>query len=273
MNVLRLPVADAAPPIVSVRDLVVTRGGKPVLHRLSCAVPRGKISALIGLNGSGKSTLLRTLVGEFPYRGEIAFACGEDHSRPRPDHVGYVPQRLSIDSSLPITVRDLLGLALQRRPLFLGVSRRAVGRMTPLLRRVGVADRLDVPVDGLSGGQLQRVLLALALEPRPELLLLDEPASGIDFKDQESFYDLLAELNHETEVTILLVSHDLPVLGRFAHHVFCLRNGSIASQGPPTEVLTAENLAKTFAPGMGELPQLPPKVQPSPGEPGSSATG
>lgn len=255
MSKIRLPVSDAdAPPIVSIRDLRVDRGGRPVLHRLSCDVPRGKISALVGLNGSGKSTLLRTLLGEFPYRGRITFACGEDHSRPRPDHVGYVPQRLAIEASLPVTVRDLLGLAHQRRPLFLGVSRAAVERMRPLLRRVGVWDRLDVPVDGLSGGQLQRVLLALALEPHPELLLLDEPASGIDFKDLQSFYDLLAGLNDETGVTILLVSHDLPMLGRFAHHVFCLRDGTIACEGPPAEVLTAENLARTFAPGMGAVP-------------------
>jgi len=254
MTTIRLPVADSGPPIVSARDLVVERGGRAVLHRLNCDVPRGKVSALIGLNGSGKSTFLRTLVGEFPFRGELRFACGEDHSRPRPDHVGYVPQRLNVDSSLPITVRDLLGLALQRRPLFFGTSRAALRRVLPLLEQVGVADRLDVPVDGLSGGQLQRVLLALALEPKPELLLLDEPASGIDFKDQESFYDLLAELNHRTGVTILVVSHDLPVLGRFAQHVFCLRDGAIASQGPPADVLTSENLARTFAPGMGAWP-------------------
>jgi zinc transport system ATP-binding protein len=254
MTAIRLPVRDAGPPIVSIRDLRVDRGGRPVLHRLSCDVPRGKISAVIGLNGSGKSTLLRTLVGEFPYTGTITFACGEDHSRPRPDHVGYVPQRLNIDAGLPITVRDLLGLAHQRRPLFLGVSRAVVTRMRPLLELVGVWDRLDVPVDGLSGGQLQRVLLALALEPQPELLLLDEPAAGIDFKDQQSFYDLLAELNDRTGVTILLVSHDLLVLGRFAHHVYCLRAGSIACEGSPAEVLTAENLARTFAPGMGAVP-------------------
>jgi zinc transport system ATP-binding protein len=254
MKAIRLTVSDSGPPIVAVRNLRVNRGGRPVLHRLSCDVPRGKISALVGLNGSGKTTLLRTLLGEFPYQGEIRFACGEDHSRPRPDHVGYVPQRLNVDSSLPITVRDLLGLAHQRWPLFFGVSRSAVRRVLPLLQRVGVADRLDVPVDGLSGGQLQRVLLALALEPHPELLLLDEPASGIDFKDLQSFYDLLAELNDETGVTILLVSHDLQMLGRFAHQVFCLRNGVIACEGPPGEVLTTENLAKTFAPGMG-MPQ------------------
>lgn len=250
MSAVRLPMRETiTPPIVTLRNLQVDRGGKPVLKQLNCSISRGAITALVGLNGSGKSTLLRTLVGEFPYRGEIRFACGEDHSHPRPDHVGYVPQRLNIDSSLPITVRDLLGLALQRRPLFLGTSRRIIQRVMPMLERVGVADRLDVPVDGLSGGQLQRVLLAMALEPHPELLLLDEPASGIDFRDQQSFYELLKGLNEETGVSILFVSHDLPMLEHFAHHALCLKDGCIVCEGPPREILSTENLARTFAPG------------------------
>src|SRR4029078_3770244 len=86
---------------------------------------------------------------------------------------------------------------------------------------------LDRPVEKISGGELQRVLLALALDPKPELLLLDEPAAGIDFKDQDSFYDLLSKLNAETGVTILLVSHDTAMVTKHAHHVLCLRDGRI----------------------------------------------
>jgi zinc transport system ATP-binding protein len=119
-----------------------------------------------------------------------------------------------------------------------------------MLERVGCADLVDVPVDGLSGGQLQRVLLALALDPHPELLLLDEPAAGIDFKTQQSFYDLIAELNRRTGVTILLVSHDLSVVSRYAHHVLCLRDGVIQCQGSPAEILTPKALADTFGPEM-----------------------
>jgi ABC-type Mn2+/Zn2+ transport system ATPase subunit len=234
------------PPLVSVRGLRADRGGRRVLHGLDLDLPRGGISALVGLNGSGKSTLLRCLLGELRYRGQIKFACGADHSRPRPDHVGYVPQRLALDASLPITVRDLLGLALQSRPLFLGVSKSVIERMKPLLERVGVATRLDVPVDGLSGGQLQRLLLALALAPQPELLLLDEPASGIDFRDQSTFFDLIAELNRETGVTVLLVSHDLATVKRVAHRVFCLSEGHIRASGSPADVLADTNVAAIF---------------------------
>lgn len=236
------------PPLVALHDVWVYRGGRAVLQGVNADLARGRVTALIGLNGSGKSTLLRAVVGELPYRGRLEYRCGHDHTHPRPDHVGYVPQRLSIDPRLPITVRDLMGLALKRAPLFLGLGRRLNDRLRTMLEPVGVADLLDVPVDGLSGGQLQRVLLALALEPKPELLLLDEPAAGIDFKDQQSFYDLIAGLNRQTGVTILLVSHDLTVVSRFADHVLCLRDGVIHCQGPPERILTTETLAATFGP-------------------------
>ena len=121
--------------------------------------------------------------------------------------------------------------------------------MQKLLERVGVGSVLDTPVEGLSGGQLQRVLLALALDPAPELLLLDEPAAGVDFQSQQGFYELIAGLTRDDGVTILLVSHDLSVVSRFAHHVVCLRDGVVACQGPPAAVLTPGALAATFGPG------------------------
>jgi zinc transport system ATP-binding protein len=238
------------PPLVAMHDVWVYRGGRAILQGVNADLARGRVTALIGLNGSGKSTLLRAVVGELPYRGRLEYRCGHDHTHPRPDHVGYVPQRLTIDPRLPITVRDLLGLALKRAPLFLGLGRKLNDRLRGMLEPVGVADLLDVPVDGLSGGQLQRVLLALALEPKPELLLLDEPAAGIDFKDQQSFYDLIAELNRRTGVTILLVSHDTSMVGRMADHVLCLTDGVVSCQGPPDRTLTPEMLAKTFGPQM-----------------------
>ncbi|MGL4422918.1 MAG: metal ABC transporter ATP-binding protein [Gemmataceae bacterium] len=244
---MALPVSR--PPLVAIRQLRVDRGGKPILHQLHCDIPRGGITALVGLNGSGKSTLLRTLLGEFPFRGTITYACGEDHSRPRPDHVGYGPQRLALDPTLPITVRELIGLATQRTPILFGVRRAAIERFRPLLTRFELWSRLETPVEGLSGGQLQRLLLALALEPQPELLLLDEPASGIDFRDLESFYELIRSVHRETGVTVLMVSHDLATVRKLATHVFCLRGGRVVDQGDPATVLTDANLARTFAPG------------------------
>src|SRR5947209_1256745 len=165
------------------------------------------------MNGSGKTTLLRALLKEVPYSGRIVFHCGHDHRRPSPQHVGYVPQKLRIEPNLPLTVRDLLALALQRRPLFLGISRRVKRTIEELMDRVEAPrELLDRYVERISGGELQRILLGLAIQPEPELLLLDEPAAGIDFRHQDKFYDLIARLNRERHVTVLLVSHDLSVV-------------------------------------------------------------
>ncbi len=236
-----------SPDLLTVRDLHVHLGDKDVLRGVSCGVARGRITALIGLNGSGKTTLLRAILKEAPYTGRVEFHCGHDHSRPTPEHVGYVPQKLSVDATLPLTVGDLLALALQRRPLFLGITRTARQQTAEMLARVGLpAGIVDSFVSKISGGELQRVLLALALQPRPELLLLDEPAAGVDFHYQEKLYDLLTRLNRETGVTVLLVSHDTSVVSRHADHVLCMKDGRIQCEGPAREVLTDANLQSIF---------------------------
>lgn len=223
--------------LITIRNLHVTLGDKQILRGINAGLNRGKITALIGLNGSGKTTLLKAILKEVPYTGEIKFHCGHDHTQPLPHHIGYVPQKLAIDAKLPLTVRDLFALALQKRPLFLGISKHTNAIMKQLLERVWAPlEILDRLVEKLSPGQLQRVLLALALYPEPELLLLDEPAAGVDFLHEEKFYDLISRLNAEFRVTIVLVSHELSLVTRHAHHVLCLRDGTIHCQGPPQEI-------------------------------------
>jgi len=250
--------------LVTIKNVCVTLGGNPILKGVNAALAHRSITALIGLNGAGKSTLLRALVKEVPYTGRIEFHCGHDHSRPNPDHVGYVPQQLRVEANLPLTVRDLFGMVLQRRPLFLGISRRVRERMAHLLERVGALGLLDRPVEKLSGGELQRVLLALAMEPEPELLLLDEPAAGIDFQEEDKFYDLITALNQRTGVTILLVSHDLSVVSRMAHHVLCLEGGRIQCQGSPREIVNEEMLGHTFGSRKGFYEHHHPHPHPHP---------
>lgn len=241
------------PPLLSCQDLCVTLGGQLILDGVTADIPRGQMTALIGLNGSGKSTLLRTILGEYPYQGKLLFRCGHDHTRPTPQHIGYVPQRLNIDPRLPLTVRDFLGLALKKTPIFLGLGAKWERRFREVLRPVDAEHLLEVPVEGLSGGQLQRVLLALAMEPQPELLLLDEPASGIDFQSQQGFYQLIQRLNRETGVTVVLVSHDLSVVAECADQVLCLRDGRIVCHGPPQEMLSPANLSSVFGPSTSLL--------------------
>ena len=224
-------------PLVTFDNVCVTLGGVPILRGVCGELARGKIVALIGMNGSGKTTLLRALLKEIPYTGTVRFHCGHDHQHPAPQHVGYVPQKLRLEANLPLTVRDLLAVSLQRRPLFLGVSARLKKDMADMLGQVNAPlELLDRPMDKLSGGEQQRVLMALALKPNPELLLLDEPAAGIDFKDQESFYHLIARINKERNVTILLVSHDLSIVYKHAHHVLCLQDGRIVCEGTPQQM-------------------------------------
>ncbi len=236
-------------PLVRIANLQVRLGGNEILRGVNAEIQRGRITALIGLNGSGKTTLLRAVLKEIPYAGEIKFYCGHNHRRPSPQHVGYVPQRLRIEARLPLTVRDLLALALQRWPLFLGVRRATELRMTALLRRVFERDPrtiLDRLVEHLSGGELQRVLMGLALDPDPELLLLDEPAAGVDFRDQEKFYDLIRRLNRESGVTVLLVSHDTGMVNQCADHVICLKDGRVECQGAPQQILDRANMQRIF---------------------------
>jgi len=230
-------------PLVRLEHVGVEFGGTPVLRDVTTNIIPRRITALIGLNGSGKTTLLRAILGEVNYAGRINF---RNRSRPI---IGYVPQRLVIDARLPLTVRDLFAMALQRRPVFLGASRTTLAKTLELLGQVfsrPAKEMLDRPVDRISGGELQRVLLALAMEPAPELLLLDEPAAGIDFQDQNRFYDLICQINRASGVTVVLVSHDTHMVTEHADHVLCLKDGRIQCEGHPGEVLTDKALTATF---------------------------
>jgi zinc transport system ATP-binding protein len=235
--------------LCSIRNLRVTLGGRPILTGIDADIVRNQITALIGLNGSGKTTLLRALIRECSYQGEVRYFCGHDHTKHRPEQVGYVPQRLAVNPQMPLTVREFFALTLQRRPLFLGIASKVNETAERLLKRVGAGHLINLQVSKLSGGEMQRVLLSLALEPHPEFLLLDEPAAGIDFADQKPFYDLLAQINRDTKVTILLVSHDLSVVSNRVHNVLCLKNGKIECQGPPESVLTPETIDRIFGGG------------------------
>lgn len=239
------------PLLATIRDLRVTFGDTPVLRGVDADLVRGEVTAAIGLNGAGKTTLLRALLGEVPYTGEVRFFCGHDARRPTPGHIGYVPQRLRIESNLPLTVMDLFGLSLRRGPWFLWPAIGLRKLVTSHLEGVGVPHLIDRVVGGLSGGELQRVLLALALQPTPELLLLDEPAAGIDFQLQEEFYRLIGRLNRELGVTVLLVSHDLSMVSKVAARVWCLKDGRVECEGTPHDMLHSDALARTFGTQQG----------------------
>ena len=234
------------PLAVSVKDLWVSFGGVPVLRGVSLEIPAGQLVALIGPNGSGKTTLLRCLLGlHRPDRGSTQILGCPDLSKALA-RVGYVPQRLSLDRSLTITVREFLSLRLpSTRHWFWQSKRRVDAALEGRLPDLGIQRLFDRPMAGLSGGQLQRVLIAYSLLADPELLLLDEPTAGVDSPGEQSFYELISRIHRERQITVVLVSHDLSMVFRHASWVYAL-NGVVCCEGTPEHVMNAESLKEAY---------------------------
>jgi zinc transport system ATP-binding protein len=223
----------------------VARGGVSILDRVTATTPKGSCTAIIGPNGAGKTTLLLALLGEIPYQGRIHLS--GDGRLPR---IGYVPQRLNFDRGMPLTVIEFLVMGAQKTPLWFGVNKDLRRRARETLAQVQAEHLADRAIGALSGGELQRVLLALALRQEPELLVLDEPAAGVDFQGEHIFCELLDDLRRTKGFTLLMVSHDLATVTHHATHVICL-NRRVAAEGPPRETLTDENLTAIFGIHMG----------------------
>jgi zinc transport system ATP-binding protein len=232
---------------LEIRDLSVRVGGATILSGINADIRCGEVTALVGPNGAGKTTLLLAILGQVPYDGEIRFCRAEEHGRGTPK-IGYVPQRIDLDRNAPMSVLDFFALTSQRLPVFLGVTRRSRAAAEAALARGGVGHLISRPLGKLSGGELQRVLLALALRDNPDILLLDEPVSGVDVSGEELFCDFLEQSHRESRFSLLLVSHDLSVVTRHADRVICL-DKKIVCQGATTEVLTPETLSAMYGSG------------------------
>ena len=229
---------------IEVDKLTVSFGAQTPLKDVSLHIHCGELTALIGTNGAGKTTLLRALLGQIEYTGTIRHLTSD--GRPAADlRTGYVPQQLEFDRSSPVTVMDFMAGSLSRRPVFLGVSKKARERVLAALERTHCAQLADRALGALSGGELQRVLLALALTPQPDLLILDEPVSGVDQNGMETFYQTVDELKHRNHMAILLVSHDLSVVERYADRVV-LMQGTVIKQGSPEVVFDSPEFEQVF---------------------------
>lgn len=217
--------------LLAARDISVRFGASPVLDRVSLAVKPGEIVTIVGPNGSGKSTLLRALLGiQRLSAGRVDRQAGL--------RIGYVPQRLLIDRSMPITVRRFLSLP----------TRCSDTEAAAVLTRTGVGDLGARQMTDLSGGQLQRVLLARALLNAPDLLVLDEPTQGLDQPGEASFYQLIGQVRAQTGAAVLMVSHDLHVVMAASDRVICL-NGHVCCEGTPHVVSAAPEYRALF--GLG----------------------
>jgi len=233
-------------PVLLVQDLSLRLGGQVIFEDISFVVEEGEIAILIGPNGAGKTMLMRTILDLLPaHTGTVGIFGRDNHSlgdvRRR---IGYMPQRLDFDRTFPITVYEVMLLRIEKSGFWTGRDRRR-SVVAASLARVHAQSLIDRRIGQLSGGELQRVLLAYALLTRPDLLFLDEPAAGVDVSGEDTFYELIHHLKHEENLTVVMVSHDLDVVFKYADQVLCL-NRRLLCKGAPHSVLGPEVLEQTY---------------------------
>ena len=227
-----------------IQNLSVNIGGDTILEAGNLPIHCGQMVALIGPNGAGKSTLIKSILGQQEYDGIIAFSAPGMRHR-KPPRIGYVPQSPSFDPGDPVTVADLFACCQSKRPAFLGLSRDMRDKTKECLERVHGEALIDKRVGTLSGGELQRVLLALALEPLPNILILDEPLSGVDVEGQNDLMDMLDEIRKRFDLSILMITHDFGMLHQYADKVV-LVDRALLKEGSPEEVLVSSEFRTVF---------------------------
>ncbi|HEX6028875.1 MAG TPA: metal ABC transporter ATP-binding protein [Nitrososphaeraceae archaeon] len=212
-----------------------------VLENISFTVDKGDFVGIIGPNGAGKTTLFRSMLGLLEdYQGRITFF-GKDIRKNRNilQKIGYIPQKNSTDQGFPATVEEIVSLGITgRRP--------SKNKINHAIETVGLFDQKTKRIGELSGGQQQRVLIAKALANEPELLILDEPVTGIDLKTQNKFYVLLKKLNEENKITIIWASHDLDAVKKLANKIACV-NRRIFFHGDATIFFENNELLKAYS--------------------------
>ena len=228
-----------------VQHISVKVGRHTILKDVSLHIHCGELTAIIGKNGAGKSTLLKALLGEITHGGEITYLGSKEKITKRL-MIGYVPQKLEFDLSAPMSVQDIFAASCSSFPIWLGSSKKMRERVLESLQRVQAEYLIDRRLGVLSGGELQRVLLALALEPIPNILLLDEPVSGIDQNGLKLFYEIVSQLRKDYDLSIILVSHDLDLVAEYADRVAVLNQGRMAYCGTPEEVFGNEEVRLLF---------------------------
>lgn len=226
-----------------VQNLNVTISGNHILQNINLHIHCGEMVALIGPNGAGKSTFIKAILGQIESEGTISFAT--PGSRNRKPQIGYVPQSPVFDPGDPVTVADLFACCMSRRPAFLGISKTMRSKVVDCLQRVRGESLIDKRVGTLSGGELQRVLLALALEPLPNILILDEPLSGVDIEGTQMLMEMLDEIRQTYDLSILMITHNFNILEQYADQVVLL-DKTILRQGAPADVLHSSDFRSVF---------------------------
>lgn len=217
---------------LEIKNLRVKLGEEEIIKGISFNIPEGIITALIGPNGAGKSVLLKTIIGLFPYEGEIKIF-DKDH-REMLHLIGYLPQYYEVDSLLPLTVYEFLSFSCEDNK-----------RIIEVLKEIDMEKYKNHPISKLSGGQRQRILFGRAILNHPKIVLLDEPMSEIDILGQKEFYEIIKNLNKNFKITFIVVTHEITVVNSFADKVLCL-NRNLVCDGPVNELFQEEVLRKLY---------------------------
>lgn len=229
---------------IKIKNLGVSFGEQVVLKDVNLHIHCGSLNAIIGKNGAGKSTLVRAILKDVPTEGTIEYR-DTKNGKMKDLKIGYVPQSINIEKNTPLSVYDLIASYQYHYPVFLPKSKRIYEEIKTHLETFEAADLIDKQVCNLSGGQLQRVLLSMAVADKPKLLLLDEPVSGIDKNGMELFYKTITYLKDHYDLAIILISHDLDYVKKYADHVVLL-DKTVLTQGTVKEVFESPEFAGVF---------------------------
>ena len=229
---------------IEMKNISVTSGEDTLLDNVNLTFHCGELTALIGKNGAGKTTLLKTLLGERHYKGSISFTDHHGTVLPVPK-IGYVPQHLDFDKSMPVSVADFIAAAKGGNAVWFGKNKKMKESIHKRLDDMECGYLADRRLGALSGGELQRVLLALATDPVPDLLVLDEPVSGVDMAGLDLFYKRIMELRDKQHMAVLLVSHDLGLIRKYADKVVLL-DKTVVAEGDADEVFKTAAFKDAF---------------------------
>lgn len=232
---------------IKINNLGVKFGEQVVLEDVNLHIHCGSLNAVIGKNGAGKSTLIKAILDDIPHTGQIEFKDTKD-GHIQKLKIGYVPQSINIEKNTPVSVYDLIASYQYRYPVFLPQSKKIKNEIIENLKLFEAEDLIDKQVCNLSGGQLQRVLLSMAIMDKPNLLLLDEPVSGIDQNGMELFYKTMDYLKSHYDLAIILISHDLDYVAKYADKVILL-DKTVVKQGSAKEVYKSKEFEEIFAAG------------------------
>ena len=227
-----------------IENLSVKIGKEDIIKDITFEIHCGELLMIIGRNGAGKSTLLKAILGEIEHTGKVSFIDMKDNKKKK-IKIGYVPQSLNIERDMPTTVYDMFASYISNKPVWLMKDKTLYKKIKESLKLFGAEKLIDKRVGNLSGGELQRVLLAIATTPIPNLLILDEPISGVDRNGTRDFYEILSKLKKDYDMSIILVSHDLDLVKKFADRVILI-DKEIIKQGTTDEVFKSKEFIDRF---------------------------